>query len=1055
MQFRKRFTYMFISLVLLILVSCSKDTANEQIESQAITNGINVVKNVMGANGTFNLTVSRPGTTSFALTTATTVGGAAGTGTAARSFSANPNWDGISAAPTAGLYSVAEPTVPSGYVLLPIVCKGNNATTTTVDDRSMPANAIYLKASEIVICTVTNATRGIIKVVKKSVGDSGTFSFNSNLPGATTFDLTTPVLTTGSSSSFTRTFNNLVAGTYEVTETVPAGWNSSVVCKGDNLTPAITADDVTYPSDELILDKGETITCTFTNVKKSTLTIVKNTVGGDGPFTFTSTNLPGRPFTVTTTAGIGQSAPIFITLTPTYNLAETVTAGWALTSSECKRNNATPANATDDVVIALNAIKATKSGEAIVCTFNNIALRDVTLTKQVEGGPEGAEFALTLNCGTEALTASGSVGDDGVVTVLGVPVGTTCTATETPPGDDWTVLGDGGTLAVSEAGPNALTITNTYGALRTVKVTKDVATNVPAAAPAQDFTVTVSCTGADPVTDAIADGEFITVPGVSVGSTCSVTEDDVTDWNEGTVADFTVSATSEDNEKILTNTYAAVRTVTLTKEVEPNAFGAIDNTATFNITLDCGELSDNNDSATDSGTATVADVPVGTVCTASEVDPGTDWTVVGVGGTVTVSAAGPNALTITNTYAAVRDVVVNKNLFSSVPASAPDGDFGVTLECSINYGPQTITTSEGTGSTTFTGIPVGEVCDVTEPDSPDWTEGTDSLTVTADTNTADIANTYTAVRDIDVTKTVVDAEFAPATTFTLNLSCNEGSFTDSDTIGLAGGTVTFEDVPVGSDCDISETDLIDWTEGSASLEVVEGSNTATITNTYVAAGSITVVKNTVGGEGTFEFVDTGSLGSFDLETASNSASQTFSGLTAGPHSISETAQSDWVQTSAICTGGNDTDPASITLQPGENLTCTFTNTAKGTIVIVKNTVGGNSTFSFTGDLGNFSLATVAGTKTRTFSDVVAGSYSVTESAKAGWTFTSLLCADSDSEGVDSTESGTVSTINLDPGETVTCTYTNTKNPQSFLTFIPLSRVCQRALWKKRHFVKSF
>ena len=636
MQFRKRFIYMFISLALLILASCSKESENPELDAQAVT-AIRVTKNVMGADATFSFTMTRPASTTFTITTS------GGTGT--KHYPATPNWDGTSAPPTTGLYTVVENALPSGYVMLPIICKGNNATPTTADDRTMPATGIYLKLEELVTCTVTNASRGVIKVVKKSIGDSGTFSFTSTIPGAASFNLTTPVLTTGSSSSVTQTYSNLVAGNYEVTETpVPAGWTlSSILCKGDNATPALTTDDITYAPDELALDKGEIITCTFTNTKKSTLTIVKNTVGGDGAFTFTSTNLPGSPYTTTTSAGTGQQV-VTISTAPTYNLAETVPTGWALTSSECKRNNATPANATDDVVIALNALKA-KAGEAIVCTFNNTALRDVTVTKIVAGPSAPAqEFSVTLDCdeaGT-VLQATDELGNGESITVANVPVGNVCVFSEVNPDpDDWTSTLDpiSGSITVTAEGPNTGTITNTYGAMRTVKVTKAVVPNVNEVAPPQDFSVTVSCTDVTPVTDSIGDGEFIEVAGVAVGATCTVSETDVADWEEGTVADFTVSATAGDNNKTLTNTYNAVRDVTLAKQVLANAFGAVDNAATFDITLNCGEgFTGNNAEASDDTVVTVTSVPVGTTCTASEASPGADWTVAGDNGTLEVSA---------------------------------------------------------------------------------------------------------------------------------------------------------------------------------------------------------------------------------------------------------------------------------------------------------------------------------------------------------------------------------------------------------------------------------
>jgi len=85
-------------------------------------------------------------------------------------------------------------------------------------------------------------------------------------------------------------------------------------------------------------------------------------------------------------------------------------------------------------------------------------------------------------------------------------------------------------------------------------------------------------------------------------------------------------------------------------------------------------------------------------------------------------------------------------------------------------------------------------------------------------------------------------------------------------------------------------------------------------------GSITVVKNTVGGNGAFTFAS--NFGLTGLTTVGNTASQTFAGLTpGGAYSVSETVPSGWVQTSAACTSGT---PAAITVAAGATTTCTFT-----------------------------------------------------------------------------------------------------------------------------------
>ena len=103
----------------------------------------------------------------------------------------------------------------------------------------------------------------------------------------------------------------------------------------------------------------------------------------------------------------------------------------------------------------------------------------------------------------------------------------------------------------------------------------------------------------------------------------------------------------------------------------------------------------------------------------------------------------------------------------------------------------------------------------------------------------------------------------------------------------------------------------------------------------------------------------------------------------------------------------------------------------GTVVINKVSVGGDATFPYTGTGSgidaSFSIATTGGSGSKTYADIPTGSKSVTEtigSLPAGWSFTSLTCSDPDGG---TTTSGAAATIDLDTGETITCTYTNTNS----------------------------
>ena len=109
----------------------------------------------------------------------------------------------------------------------------------------------------------------------------------------------------------------------------------------------------------------------------------------------------------------------------------------------------------------------------------------------------------------------------------------------------------------------------------------------------------------------------------------------------------------------------------------------------------------------------------------------------------------------------------------------------------------------------------------------------------------------------------------------------------------------------------------------------------------------------------------------------------------------------------------------------------------GTIVIKAVGTNGNDTFNFTSSIPGYSTFPVSilyGTGSITFSNISPGSYTVTQAAlPSGWVFTSVTCVDSDSG---TTVAGQVATIDLDSGQTVTCTYTNT--PSTTFVDVPTS-----------------
>nr|WP_274388153.1 prealbumin-like fold domain-containing protein [Salsipaludibacter albus] len=208
-------------------------------------------------------------------------------------------------------------------------------------------------------------------------------------------------------------------------------------------------------------------------------------------------------------------------------------------------------------------------------------------------------------------------------------------------------------------------------------------------------------------------------------------------------------------------------------------------------------------------------------------------------------------------------------------------------------------------------------------------------------------------------------------------------------------------------------------------------------------GQVTVVKNTVGGDDTFGFTSTLAVpppgdgeppldpdpADFDLTTSGGTASTTITNVIAGEdYTITESdLPAGWTLTNSTCADADGTivpdstsDTVMFDLAIGQNVTCTFTNTAQGTIAVMKQTLpdGDSATFDFTGDI----TATLGDGQTSTPVSVLPGTYSASETVPDGWALTGIGCSDGNSSGT-----GNTATFVVAAGEDVVCTFTNTKD----------------------------
>jgi hypothetical protein len=152
-------------------------------------------------------------------------------------------------------------------------------------------------------------------------------------------------------------------------------------------------------------------------------------------------------------------------------------------------------------------------------------------------------------------------------------------------------------------------------------------------------------------------------------------------------------------------------------------------------------------------------------------------------------------------------------------------------------------------------------------------------------------------------------------------------------------------------------------------------------------------------------------------------------LLPGTYSVAEVTPlpTDWLLTSVVCSDGSD--PTAIQLDPGESVTCTFTNLhtyigggAVGVLTIVESALPADDTvFWFDGgSLGAFSLSDPSH-PSRLFTTLEAGAYHIAvQTPSADWQFQKVQCT-----AQNWSAAGASVTVNLAEGEVATCTFFHT------------------------------
>jgi hypothetical protein len=296
-------------------------------------------------------------------------------------------------------YTVTEDVIPAGWDFVNVDCSASSGVTPVIVG---PLVTFDIDAdTDVLDCTYNNRARGTIIVEKITDDGDGSFDFTSNTLSPAAFTLTTTAAGAGGKDS--ETFSDLAPGTYDVAETVPAGWN----------LVSATCDDGSDPA-TIGLTGGETVTCTFHDARElGAIQITKtrkyaSAEEGDPysqphpgvTFTITGGDLPAAGTTVVTNDdGIACLDGLLLSsFAGDYTVTETVPAGYEADGDVAKTVAVTTEAECDD-------------GNEATVSFSNTPLTDIDIT--VTSQDPGATLS-TITC----VDAN----DDPVGTAVSTPV---------------------------------------------------------------------------------------------------------------------------------------------------------------------------------------------------------------------------------------------------------------------------------------------------------------------------------------------------------------------------------------------------------------------------------------------------------------------------------------------------------------------------------------------------------------------------------------------------------------------------------------------------------
>lgn len=543
----------------------------------------------------------------------------------------------------------------------------------------------------------------------------------------------------------------------------------------------------------------------------------------------------------------------------------------------------------------------------------------LTVAKLVDpaaGASPDATFTGTYDCGN-GFAGTWQLAAGGEQTITGLPVGASCTVTEDAPSGGLTDTSwnwNTPTIVTSPAvvaadGSARVTITNNasqqFGTFTVTKAVEGPDGGYTGTAD-RAFPVAYVCTiaGGPDITGTLqiaagATSGHIQVP---AGYTCALTEtlqalpgdfaDASYEWvgESWDTASLPIAANANASATV-TNTFTRNYTsIEITKKIDGE--GYVGEGEPFAITVNCG-MGEQIINVAAGGSATIPNLPVGTICTLAEQPPSEDllapaydwgvpsWDGLDAAGQITALKDTVVQATVTNpTVAVFGTVTVTKDVTTGGVVA------GTSFPISVTCGAQSeqFDLADGASATTQP-YPVGTSCTVSEQaptgrdglvdDSYSWgpvpadqtvtiSEANQNVSVTVENSTVRNANGQLVIsKALEAPAGVVDQ----VTTYTGTWTCTYGGEDRGGTWSVAAGgsTVAASNILLGSTCTVSENALTTapssdpsfvWAGttyapdgGNVSLTLAAPEDTVTVTNSVDRiTGSFGVTKS-VQGEG--------------------------------------------------------------------------------------------------------------------------------------------------------------------------------------------------------------